>query len=98
MKNKLRKTVLSQLTSQEPETKAEIDKNLLDPDSQGKLSFLGGAFSEQSVKAEAQKILVQAEQIEAAMIAYKLDHNGVITLGESGDLSNNEILEFYETY
>ena len=30
MKNKLRKTVLSQLTSQEPETKAEIDKNLLE--------------------------------------------------------------------
>lgn len=30
MKNKLRKTVLSQLTSQEPETKAEIDKNFLE--------------------------------------------------------------------
>ena len=30
MKNELRKTVLAQLTSQEPETKAEIDKNLLE--------------------------------------------------------------------
>tara|TARA_Y100000588_G_scaffold324551_2_gene357793 strand:- start:13945 stop:14511 length:567 start_codon:yes stop_codon:yes gene_type:complete len=60
--------------------------------------FLGGAFAEQSVKAEAQKILAQAEQIEAAMIAYKLDNNGVITLGESdpnndGDYSDNEIFK-----
>ena len=53
--------------------------------------FLGGAFAEQSVKAEAQKILTQAEQIEAAMIAYKLDHNGTITLGDSSDLTNNNI-------
>ncbi len=60
--------------------------------------FLGGAFAEQSIKAEAQKILAQAEQIEAAMIAYKLDNNGVITLGESdpnndGDYSDNEIFK-----
>lgn len=53
--------------------------------------FLGGAFAEQSVKAEAQKILAQAEQIEAAMVAYKLDHNGIITLGDSSDLTNNNI-------
>ena len=58
--------------------------------------FLGGAFSEQSVKAEAQKILTQAEQIEAAMVAYKLDNKGVITLGESdpngdGDYSDSQI-------
>ena len=31
--------------------------------------FLGDAFQNQSGKAEAQKILVQAEQIEVAMIA-----------------------------
>ena len=30
MKNELRKTVLAQLTSQEPETKAKIDKHLLE--------------------------------------------------------------------
>ena len=30
MKNELRKTVLPQLTSQEPETKAKIDKHLLE--------------------------------------------------------------------
>lgn len=45
--------------------------------------FLGDAFQEQSTKAEAQKILVQAEQIEAAMIAYKVDHGGQIDLGDS---------------
>jgi type II secretory pathway pseudopilin PulG len=50
--------------------------------------FLGGAFADQSVKAEAQKILVQAEQIEAAMIAYKVDHGGQIDLGDS-DPDNN---------
>ena len=58
--------------------------------------FLGDAFTDQSVKAEAQKILVQAEQIEAAMIAYKVRHNGQITLGESdpngdGDISDSNI-------
>ena len=30
MKNELRKTVLAQLTSQDPETKAKIDKYLLE--------------------------------------------------------------------
>lgn len=53
--------------------------------------FLGGTFADQSTKAEAQKILVQAEQIEAAMIAYKVDNGGVIKLGESTDFDNNEI-------
>ena len=50
--------------------------------------FLGNAFANQSVKAEAQKILVQAEQIELAMIAYKVDNGGIIRLGLSDPLGN----------
>jgi type II secretory pathway pseudopilin PulG len=58
--------------------------------------FLGNSFADQSIKAEAQKILVQAEQIEAAMIAYKVSNGGEIKLGESdpngdGDYSDNDI-------
>lgn len=61
--------------------------------------LLGGIFADQSVKAEAQKILVQAEQIEAAMVAYKVDHGGLIKLGPSdpngdGDFSDNEIFAY----
>ena len=52
--------------------------------------FLGDAFQNQSVKAEAQKILVQAEQIEVAMIAYKVDHGGTIKLGDSDPDGNGE--------
>jgi type II secretory pathway pseudopilin PulG len=58
--------------------------------------FLGDSFTNQSVKAESQKILVQAEQIEAAMIAYKINNGGVIKLGESdpngdGNFEDNDI-------
>jgi len=59
--------------------------------------LLGESFAKQSVKAEAQKILVQAEQIEVAMIAYKVDNGGVIRLGESVDASNN-ILEINQIF
>lgn len=64
--------------------------------------FLGDAFTDQSIKAEAQKILVQAEQIEAAMIAYKVDNGGLIRLGESdpngdGDYSDSEIFKYLVT-
>lgn len=59
--------------------------------------FLGGAYAEQSTKAEAQKILNQAEQIEAALIAYKVDNAGIIKLGPSNESDpslDNEIFKY----
>lgn len=58
--------------------------------------YLGGAYSEQSTKAEAQKILNQAEQIEAALIAYKVDNGGTIKLGPSNSANpeENEIFKY----
>lgn len=59
--------------------------------------YLGSAYAEQSTKAEAQKILNQAEQIEAALIAYKVDNGGVIKLGPSNEAdpsAENEIFKY----
>lgn len=59
--------------------------------------YLGAAYAEQSTKAEAQKILNQAEQIEASLIAYKVDNGGVIKLGPSNEGTpgvDNEIFKY----